>query len=104
MLYFSLILSFAIYRWLHFIGYNIGNAEWEDATKTSVRIYWRSPDVLSDELYDWVTKNCLINDVLTIYELHSGDEHPDCGEYELVCNNSNSKWIYNMKNIFFCVF
>eukprot|EP01035_Chromulina_nebulosa_P017233 gene17233-22759_t len=52
-----------------------GYAEWEDHTNTTLKIYWRSPDSMADELYDWVVNNGFTNNVLTVYELHSSEDH-----------------------------
>lgn len=36
-------------------------------------------ETIADELYEWARKNSLTNDVCTIYELVSGEEHTDSG-------------------------
>ncbi len=63
------------------IGYLIekGNAEWEDTSKSSLFIFYKSIATQADELYAWADKKGYINNVLTLYELHSGDEHTDTG-------------------------
>jgi len=52
-----------------------GNAEWTDATHTSLHVIWKSVEVISGEVLEWARKN---DDgsgtVYTIYELHSGDQ------------------------------
>ena len=54
-----------------------GNAEWDDAARTRVRIILKSADTLAGELYTWAMKAGYKNNVLTIYELHSSEEHED---------------------------
>ncbi len=56
-----------------------GNAEWEDVSKSSLFIYFKSLAVLADELYAWADKTGLINNVVTVFELHSGEEHTNTG-------------------------
>lgn len=58
-----------------------GNAEWEDSTHVALRIILKSAESLAGEMYAWACKNDLIGTVLTMYELHSGDDHEDSGFY-----------------------
>lgn len=51
-----------------------GHGEWEDATKTRVRILWRKPEQLASDIYTWAQANHYINSVCTVYELHSGED------------------------------
>ena len=51
-----------------------GNAEWEDERRSSLRILLRSPEQLSNEVYEWVRQNGLFGSVYTMYELHASDE------------------------------
>ena len=57
----------------------IGNAEWEDSERTSLRIIWKTPEAFAGEVYSWAVRNDLINTVFTVYELHSGEEYQDSG-------------------------
>eukprot|EP01041_Mallomonas_annulata_P004390 gene4390-8739_t len=58
-----------------------GNAEWEDGQKTRLLIIWRRPEALAGDIYNWVLKNQYVDNVFTIFELHSGEEHQDSGFY-----------------------
>lgn len=49
-----------------------GHGEWEDDTKTRCRILWRKPEQLAADVYAWAEANGYINNVCTVYELHSG--------------------------------
>tara|TARA_B110000305_G_C19111181_1_gene479827 strand:- start:1 stop:720 length:720 start_codon:yes stop_codon:yes gene_type:complete len=52
-----------------------GYGEWEDeATKTRCRILWRKPKDLASDIYDWATTRGFINEVCTLFELHSGED------------------------------
>jgi ESCRT-II complex subunit VPS25 len=51
-----------------------GHGEWEDPDlRTRCRILWRKPEQLASDIYDWAVANGKINDVCTVYELHSGE-------------------------------
>ena len=54
-----------------------GHAEWEDGTHANLRIMWKSPDSLANEIYDWASKSALLGNVLTVYELHAGEDNQD---------------------------
>jgi ESCRT-II complex subunit VPS25 len=56
-----------------------GNAEWEDGLRTSLRIMWKSPNVLAAEIYAWASTAEILGTVFTIYELHSGEDNQDSG-------------------------
>lgn len=50
-----------------------GHGEWEDPeVKTRCRILWRKPEQLASDIYDWAEANGYINNIATVYELHSG--------------------------------
>lgn len=52
-----------------------GHGEWEDPdVKTRCRIFWRKPEQLALDIYDWADSKGYINDVCTIFELHSGED------------------------------
>lgn len=53
-----------------------GHAEWEDETRSRVRILWKSPQSVAVEIYTWAVEQGL-NTVYTIYELHSSEEYSD---------------------------
>ena len=49
------------------------NAEWENAERTMVLLMPQTPEEVAQDVYDWVVDAGMIGDVLTVYELHSGD-------------------------------
>lgn len=49
-----------------------GHGEWLDAN--SVRILWRKPEQLASDIYQWAETNGFIGTVVTVYELHSGED------------------------------
>jgi ESCRT-II complex subunit VPS25 len=51
-----------------------GHGEWEDEQRTRCRILWRKPEQLASDIYMWAEVNGLINQVCTVYELHSGED------------------------------
>jgi len=51
-----------------------GYGEWEDETHTRCRIFWRKPEQLSSDIYDWAEANGYIGNICTVYELHSGED------------------------------
>lgn len=52
-----------------------GHGEWEDPDiKTRCRIFWRKPEQLASDIYDWAEANGFIGGVCTVYELHSGED------------------------------
>ncbi len=57
----------------------LGNAEWEDASHTGLRIILKSIESLAGDIYSWVLKNDFADTVFTVYELHSGDDNQDSG-------------------------
>ncbi len=58
-----------------------GLAEWEDPTDESssgaLLIMLKSSDALAQEVYEWATRENLIGNVATIYEVLEGDECSD---------------------------
>ncbi|CAM9464990.1 unnamed protein product [Phaeothamnion confervicola] len=51
-----------------------GHAEWQDASKTRMVLFFQSPAETASKLYEWVRKQGRIGEVFTVYELHQGDE------------------------------
>ncbi|GAA6091854.1 vacuolar protein-sorting-associated protein 25, partial [Tachysurus ichikawai] len=51
-----------------------GNLEWIDKNKTRCLIMWRRPEEWGKLIYQWVSKNGLVNSVFTLYELSNGDD------------------------------
>jgi ESCRT-II complex subunit VPS25 len=57
-----------------------GHGEWIDgngngtADKTICRILWRRPEQLATDIYQWAESHGYINNVCTLYELHSGED------------------------------
>jgi ESCRT-II complex subunit VPS25 len=56
-----------------------GNAEWEDSSKTGLRIILKSVQSLAGDIYAWANRNDFVGTVLTLYEIHSGEDHQDSG-------------------------
>jgi ESCRT-II complex subunit len=43
-----------------------------------LKIFWRAPSVIAENLYSWAVKQGHIGSVLTLYEITSSDDdHPD---------------------------
>ncbi|GKY95726.1 hypothetical protein MPSEU_000533400 [Mayamaea pseudoterrestris] len=54
---------------------NHGNGEWIDPdAKTQCRILWRKPEQLATDIYHWAEQKGYVNTVITLYELHSGED------------------------------
>lgn len=52
-----------------------GHGEWQDSsTKTVCRILWRTPQQLAADIYAWAQAQGYIGSVVTVYELHSGED------------------------------
>lgn len=51
-----------------------GHGEWLDGSNNSVRILWRKPEQLATDIYHWAETNGYIGAVVTVYELHSGED------------------------------
>ncbi|KNC54761.1 vacuolar protein-sorting-associated protein 25 [Thecamonas trahens ATCC 50062] len=49
------------------------NAEWLTSDHTTALIMPATPDEVAAAIYDWIDTTGQIGDVLTVYELHSGD-------------------------------
>lgn len=49
-----------------------GHGEWSDENHTRCRILWRTPQQLATDIYQWAESNQYINNICTLYELHSG--------------------------------
>lgn len=58
----------------------VGNAEWEDASHARIRILWRTVEQLASDIFNWATNEGHINEVFTVYELHSGEDTEDSGK------------------------
>lgn len=52
---------------------------WEGPSRASVRIMWKTPDSIASAVYQWACENDFLNNVFTVFELHSGDEYTDSG-------------------------
>lgn len=57
---------------LHLI--RTGHAEWEDDTQQRCRVFWKHPSAWAAELYDLAQARGMLNNVYTVYELHSGED------------------------------
>lgn len=55
------------------------HAEWDDESKTNLRVIWKTPETLAGEIYNWAQVNGYTGTVFTIFELHSDEEHMDSG-------------------------
>jgi ESCRT-II complex subunit VPS25 len=54
---------------------NSGHGEWQDEeNQTMCRILWRKPEQLATDIYQWADANQYINNICTLYELHSGED------------------------------
>uniref|UniRef100_A0A673GDH6 Vacuolar protein-sorting-associated protein 25 n=1 Tax=Sinocyclocheilus rhinocerous TaxID=307959 RepID=A0A673GDH6_9TELE len=51
-----------------------GNLEWLDKNKSRCLIMWRRPEEWGKLIYQWVSKNGMVNSVFTLYELSNGDD------------------------------
>lgn len=58
-----------------------GNGEWQDASRASLRLIWRTPEALAAEVYAWGCNADVIGTVFTVYEIHSGEDYQDSGFY-----------------------
>ncbi|KPP61996.1 vacuolar protein-sorting-associated protein 25-like [Scleropages formosus] len=50
------------------------NLEWIDKSKTRCLIMWRQPEEWGKLIYQWVSRNGMINSVFTLYELSNGED------------------------------
>ena len=51
-----------------------GHGEWLSGDKQALRILWRKPDQLAVDIYQWAETNGYVGSVVTVYELHSGED------------------------------
>ncbi len=52
-----------------------GHGEWEDpSSRTRVLVLWLSPSSLASDLYSWAVSRNHVGGVVTLYELHSGED------------------------------
>ncbi|KAL1263773.1 hypothetical protein QQF64_004128 [Cirrhinus molitorella] len=51
-----------------------GNLEWLDKNKSRCLIMWRRPEEWGKLIYQWVSKNGMVNSVFTLYELSNGED------------------------------
>ena len=49
-----------------------GNIEWEDKTKASCLVFWKSPQEWGDLIYNWALKTGQLNSVCTLHEITQG--------------------------------
>lgn len=56
-----------------------GQAEWEDSSRSALRILWKSAEALGQEIYSWAKAGELLGTVFSLYELTAGDEYTDTG-------------------------
>ena len=59
-----------------------GHGEWLEVTNdgnrhTSMRIFWKQPEQIANDIYIWAEQNGYISSIVTVYELHSGDDTID---------------------------
>ena len=55
-----------------------GVAEWEDEDHpVNLIVMSKSSATLAHELYEWATKENLVGYIVTIYEIHAGDDYVD---------------------------
>lgn len=57
----------------------VGHAEWEDETQTTLAIFYKPPEVVAEDIYNWALGKGFIESILTIYELYSGEDHLELG-------------------------
>uniref|UniRef100_A0A8D3BQ56 Vacuolar protein-sorting-associated protein 25 n=1 Tax=Scophthalmus maximus TaxID=52904 RepID=A0A8D3BQ56_SCOMX len=50
------------------------NLEWLDKNKSRCLVMWRRPEEWGKLIYQWVSKNGMVNTVFTLYELSNGDD------------------------------
>uniref|UniRef100_A0A8C7TQQ5 Vacuolar protein-sorting-associated protein 25 n=1 Tax=Oncorhynchus mykiss TaxID=8022 RepID=A0A8C7TQQ5_ONCMY len=62
-----------------------GNLEWLDKNKTRCLVMWRRPEEWGKLIYQWVSKNGMVNTVFTLYELANGDDTESEGTATDMC-------------------
>ncbi|XP_031691083.1 vacuolar protein-sorting-associated protein 25 isoform X2 [Oncorhynchus kisutch] len=63
-----------IWCWIVTLKLWKGNLEWLDKNKTQCLVMWRRPEEWGKLIYQWVSKNGMVNTVFTLYELANGDD------------------------------
>eukprot|EP01038_Epipyxis_sp_PR26KG_P004649 gene4649-6533_t len=59
-----------------------GNAEWEDASNTTLMIIWKNPEIIASEIYTFAnTCGEPLGTVFTLYELLSGEDYQNTAFY-----------------------
>lgn len=51
-----------------------GNIEWNNKSKQSCLVMWRTPEEWSKLIYTWISSNGMTNTVCTLYEIINGDD------------------------------
>lgn len=52
-----------------------GHGEWLDAEETACRVFWRKPEELATDVYEWASRTGNVGGgICTLYELHSGED------------------------------
>ena len=54
-----------------------GHGKWEDDAKTRCRIFWKTPKEWAALLYQHARENDMLGTVVTVYELHAGEDDDD---------------------------
>eukprot|EP01102_Stenamoeba_stenopodia_P008938 TRINITY_DN2613_c0_g2_i1.p1 TRINITY_DN2613_c0_g2~~TRINITY_DN2613_c0_g2_i1.p1 ORF type:complete len:204 (+),score=46.00 TRINITY_DN2613_c0_g2_i1:247-858(+) len=64
---------------------SIGRAAWQGKDKTSLLVYWRTPEEWGSLIYKWICDNGMTDTVCTFYEIQQGD-HSDDQEFYMIDN------------------
>ena len=66
---------------LYLSRYDVGNVAWEDSSRATARIMWKTPASVTTKVYNWACQNDYLHttSIFTVFELNSGDEHLDSG-------------------------
>lgn len=54
-----------------------GNVQWDDKSKTTCVIYWKTAEQWADIVYNWASKTGSVNTVCTLHELTQGPNTMD---------------------------